>query len=171
MDSLSLLQLDSPVLTTGAYLALRKRLGQGVTEIDCTFSTSGGPDSLRDTLVRIREEAEEAVRSGAIHLVLSDEKMDADDAPMQDAKALGRLLAASLAPTTAGAEAGELFTYTSKGKVDLKRGQAALVPILLESLEGGERILYFRRDLSRHPQPVKSKGRASYLADIRTTIG
>jgi hypothetical protein len=65
---------------------------------------------------------------------------------------LGRLLAASLAPAAAGASAGELFAYNAKGKVDVERGQAALVPILLESIEGGERILYFRRDLSRHPQ-------------------
>ena len=48
--------------------------------------------------------------------------------------------------------AGELFSYESKGAVSIKRGQAALVPILLESLEGGERILYWRQDLSRHPQ-------------------
>ncbi len=76
--------------------------------------------------------------------------------PAQDAKvqreSLGKMLAASLAPAAAGAEAGELFTYNSKGTVSIKRGQAALVPILLETVEGGERILYFRADLSRHPQ-------------------
>ncbi|MHC5019390.1 MAG: hypothetical protein ACYTGX_04625 [Planctomycetota bacterium] len=76
--------------------------------------------------------------------------------PAADAKAenenLGRMLAASLAPAAAGAEAGELFSYNSKGTVSIKRGQAALVPILLETVEGGERILYYRADLSRHPQ-------------------
>ena len=78
----NILQLESPVLTTGAYLALRQRLGRGAAEIDCTFPRSGGPESLRDALTRIREEAEEAVRSGAVHLYLTDERVDADNVPI-----------------------------------------------------------------------------------------
>ncbi|MHC5019391.1 MAG: DUF4139 domain-containing protein [Planctomycetota bacterium] len=77
---------------------------------------------------------------------------DAEGAPAEDPGALGKLLAASLAPAAAGAEAGELFAYNSRGKVSIKRGQAALVPILLEPMEGGARVLYYRADLSRHPQ-------------------
>ena len=68
------------------------------------------------------------------------------------APTLGVLLAESLQPAAAGAAAGELFMYVSKGKVSIRRGQAALVPILLESLEGGERCLYYRADVSTYPQ-------------------
>ncbi len=48
----------------------------------------------------------------------------------------------------AGVEVGELFAYQSKEKVSIKRGQAALVPILSERVEGGERILFYRPGVS-----------------------
>ena len=41
-------------------------------EIDCTFPAGGTPDALQAGLARIRAEAEEAVRAGANHIVLSD---------------------------------------------------------------------------------------------------
>jgi glutamate synthase (NADPH/NADH) large chain len=43
-----------------------------MVSIDCTFDPSLGQNALRDALQRIRSEAEDAVRSGAGHLVLTD---------------------------------------------------------------------------------------------------
>jgi glutamate synthase (NADPH) large chain len=56
-----------------------------MTRIDCTFPAGGGQNALRDALLRIRAEAEDAVRSGAGHIVLTDHHQgagkvaDADD--------------------------------------------------------------------------------------------
>ncbi|MEL6955208.1 MAG: glutamate synthase large subunit, partial [Pseudomonadota bacterium] len=68
--------LESPVLTTGMYERLRKLLGKQVTEIDCTFdadAATGNGQVLKEALDRIRSEAEDAVRAGHEHLVLTDE--------------------------------------------------------------------------------------------------
>jgi len=74
--------LESPVLTNGAYAALRKRMGKSARDIDCTFDAKGGPDALREAIRRIRREAEDAVREGCTHLVLTDEKVNAARAPI-----------------------------------------------------------------------------------------
>ncbi|MEL6754183.1 MAG: glutamate synthase-related protein, partial [Pseudomonadota bacterium] len=68
--------LESPVLTTGMYERLRNLLGKQVTEIDCTFdadAATGNGRVLKEALDRIRSEAEDAVRAGHEHLVLTDE--------------------------------------------------------------------------------------------------
>ncbi|SMH54900.1 glutamate synthase large subunit [Azospirillum agricola] len=70
-----LLQLDSPVLTTAEFRAMRGYMGDTLAEIDATFPVDGGPDALRDALRRIRVETEDAVRGGASHVVLTDEAM------------------------------------------------------------------------------------------------
>lgn len=74
-------------------------------------------------------------------------------------RALGGLLAGSMAPVTRGVEIGDLFAYEAKGPVSIKQGQAALVPILLEKLDQGRKVLYFRQQLSEHPS------HAFYLAN------
>jgi hypothetical protein len=51
----------------------------------------------------------------------------------------------------AGIEVGDLFAYQSREKVSVKRGQAALVPILSERVDGGERILFYRGSVSSKP--------------------
>ena len=72
--------LESPVLTTGMYERLLERLGLGTEIIDCTFDaadvTSEGA-ALKDALERIRREAEEAVRAGREHIILTDEHQSA----------------------------------------------------------------------------------------------
>ncbi|HEX2580949.1 MAG TPA: glutamate synthase large subunit [Dongiaceae bacterium] len=65
--------LESPVLTNGAFALLRARMGETAREIDCTFPSCDGSDSLRRAIARIREDAEQAVRNGASHLILTDE--------------------------------------------------------------------------------------------------
>ena len=66
------LQLESPVLSNGEFEALRRIIDGMVAEIDCTFGADAGPDALRDAVAGIQREAEDAVRGGAVHLILSD---------------------------------------------------------------------------------------------------
>jgi glutamate synthase (NADPH/NADH) large chain len=90
-----LLHLDSPVLTTAEFRAVRAHMGATAARIDATFPVAGfpvagfpvagfpvagggaGDDALRLALRRIRQEAEDAVRGGATHVILTDEAMDA----------------------------------------------------------------------------------------------
>ena len=71
------LALDSPVLSNAEFEAMRRYMGHAAAEIDCTFDPASGEHALRDALNRIRREAEEAVRAGCTHLILSDEAVDA----------------------------------------------------------------------------------------------
>ena len=74
--------LESPFLSTGMYQRLMETLGEGVEHIDCTFKLD---DVMRDgralkaALARIQAEAEEAVRAGREHIVLTDEHQDPDN--------------------------------------------------------------------------------------------
>ena len=67
-----ILQLESPFVSNAHFDAILKHFGGAVVEIDCTFPAGGEANALRDGLARIRAEAEEAVRAGANHIVLSD---------------------------------------------------------------------------------------------------
>ena len=66
------LVLESPVLTGADWARLKTYFGRQVAEIDCTFETGGGPETLRAAIARIRAEAEQAVREGKSELFLSD---------------------------------------------------------------------------------------------------
>ncbi len=57
----------------------------------------------------------------------------------------------AVGPAAAGVEVGDLFAYQSREKVSVKRGQAALVPILSERVDGGERVLFYRPSVSSRP--------------------
>ncbi len=74
-----LLQLESPVLSTAEYLAMRDYMGDTAAEIDCTFEVpppgTTGDAALREALRRICREADDAVRGGATHIVLTDERV------------------------------------------------------------------------------------------------
>ena len=74
--------LDSPFVANGAFEVMTSELGARVVGIDCTFPVDAGEDALRTALERIRAEAEDAVRSGAGHLVLTDEHQNPDRVPM-----------------------------------------------------------------------------------------
>ncbi|MDM7256131.1 MAG: glutamate synthase large subunit, partial [Paracoccus sp. (in: a-proteobacteria)] len=65
--------LESPFLANGEFAELVRLFGGSVTQIDCTFAAGAGPEALSEGLTRIRAEAEDAVRSGAGHIVLTDE--------------------------------------------------------------------------------------------------
>jgi glutamate synthase (NADPH) large chain len=67
-----LLQLDSPVLSNAEFAAMRTYMGETAAEIDCGFDAGGGSGALRAAIRRIQQEAEDAVRGGCTHVILSD---------------------------------------------------------------------------------------------------
>ncbi len=75
-----LLQLESPVLSTAEFEAMRVHMGESACTVDCTFPVAEGEAGLRAALQRIRREAEEGVRSGCKHVILTDEAADAERA-------------------------------------------------------------------------------------------
>ncbi|NCC23084.1 MAG: glutamate synthase large subunit [Alphaproteobacteria bacterium] len=88
-EQCQMLAVRSPVITNAELAALREFLGKGVSEIDTTFPADGEPDALRNALARIRLEAEKAVRAGRGHLILTDENVSADCAPIPAILAAG----------------------------------------------------------------------------------
>ena len=65
--------LESPFVSNGQFTAMKTAFGDGVREIDCTYPVGAEAGALRDYLHRIRVDAEEAVRAGIGHLILTDE--------------------------------------------------------------------------------------------------
>ena len=76
-----ILVLESPFIANAEFDEMVRQFGDQVAHIDCTFA-GGEPDALRQGLERIRAEAEDAVRSGAGHIVLTDQNQGADRVPM-----------------------------------------------------------------------------------------
>jgi glutamate synthase (NADPH/NADH) large chain len=78
--------LESPVISTGMYERMRHHLEGRFYEIDCVFPVHGGEPAdshaLSRALDRVREEAEDAVRKGYDHLILTDERTSRDLAAM-----------------------------------------------------------------------------------------
>ena len=72
--------LDSPFLGNAQWARVQDAFNADMVEIDCTFAS--GPGALQKGLERIRAEAEDAVRSGAGHLVLTDQHQGADRVAM-----------------------------------------------------------------------------------------
>ncbi|MGH1330167.1 MAG: glutamate synthase large subunit [Paracoccaceae bacterium] len=77
-----ILVLDSPFVGNAQFEALKGHFNAPMTKIDCTYPADGGPNALRDALARIRAEAEDAVRSGGGHIILSDQNQDAENVGM-----------------------------------------------------------------------------------------
>ena len=65
--------LDSPFVANAQWDVLIDQFNADAVEIDCSFTP--GKDALKDGLERIRAEAEDAVRSGAGHLLLTDQHL------------------------------------------------------------------------------------------------
>jgi glutamate synthase (NADPH/NADH) large chain len=76
----NLLQLESPVLSNAEFHAMRATMGSNACDVDCTFPVADGEAGLRAALERIRIEAEEGVRAGATHIVLSDANVNPERA-------------------------------------------------------------------------------------------
>ena len=65
--------LESPFVGNSQFDALVAGFSSPSAKIDCSFPVDTGPDALQVGLERIRREAEDAVRSGAGHIVLTDQ--------------------------------------------------------------------------------------------------
>jgi glutamate synthase (NADPH/NADH) large chain len=74
-----ILQLETPIVTTRELNGIVEYFGADIRTIDCTFAPDG---SLREALERIRQEAEDAVRGGCRDLLLTDEGVGPDHAPV-----------------------------------------------------------------------------------------
>ncbi len=74
-----ILVLDSPFVGNAQFERLARAFNAPMVEIDCTFARG---TRLGDALARIRSEAEDAVRSGAGHIVLTDQHQGAERVPM-----------------------------------------------------------------------------------------
>jgi glutamate synthase (NADPH/NADH) large chain len=72
-----LLQLDSPVLSSAEFAAMHTTMGAATIVVDCTFPVADGEGGLRAAIDRIRREAEEGVRAGCTHVILTDEAISA----------------------------------------------------------------------------------------------
>ncbi|MCR9067995.1 MAG: glutamate synthase large subunit [Rhodobacteraceae bacterium] len=77
-----ILVLDSPFVGNAQFDAMVRHFEDSVTTIDCTFPAGGQKGALRDGLERIRLEAEDAVRSGAGHIILTDQGQGDDRVAM-----------------------------------------------------------------------------------------
>ena len=67
-----ILVLESPFVGNAQFDELVRHFNAPMVEIDCTFPVDGGSSALSTALKRIRAEAEDAVRSGCGHIILSD---------------------------------------------------------------------------------------------------
>ena len=77
-----ILVLESPFIANAEFDVMVNQFGAHVGKIDCTFPAGPDSEALRNGLERIRAEAEDAVRSGASHLVLTDEHQGEDRVAM-----------------------------------------------------------------------------------------
>ncbi len=77
-----ILVLDSPFVGNAQWDEVARHFNADLVEIDCTFAANSGTGTLQTELARIRAEAEDAVRSGAGHIVLTDHYSSADKVAM-----------------------------------------------------------------------------------------
>ncbi len=74
--------IKSPVVSNAQFEAMREAFKDSYREIDCLFPSDGSANALRLGLERIRAKAEEAVRAGVGHVILTDERADAENVAM-----------------------------------------------------------------------------------------
>ena len=77
-----IVMLASPFIANAQFEKLLETFDDTVARIDCSFAADEGAGALQSGLERIRAEAEDAVRSGVGHIVLSDENQGAERVAM-----------------------------------------------------------------------------------------
>ncbi|MEO0765978.1 MAG: glutamate synthase large subunit [Pseudomonadota bacterium] len=75
-----IITLDSPFVGNAQWDEVARQFNAELVEIDCTFTP--GPGALNTELGKIRREVEDAVRSGAGHIVLTDQHSDGEKIAM-----------------------------------------------------------------------------------------
>src|SRR5262249_38170636 len=84
------MELSSPVLSDAVVDEIRRHEVLGLKTISAVFPLKGGVEALRESLHRLRSEAERAVHDGYVVLCLSDREAFADGlAPIPSLMALG----------------------------------------------------------------------------------
>ncbi len=74
--------LDSPFVGNAQFDTLKEAFNADMVEISCTFPADCQAGELSSAIERIRSDAEDAVRSGAGHLVLTDRGSGTDNIAM-----------------------------------------------------------------------------------------
>ncbi|MDC0195052.1 glutamate synthase large subunit [Alphaproteobacteria bacterium] len=69
------LQLNSPVLSINQFKTMRQYMKSDVKIIDTTMGLENKNSSFKSELIRINKESEEAVRSGFVHIILTDKAL------------------------------------------------------------------------------------------------
>ena len=77
-DQCDHLQLSSPVLSINQFKTLRQYMDKSVKIIDTTFEKDNENISFKNELDKINKEAENAVRSGYVHIILTDKDFSAN---------------------------------------------------------------------------------------------
>ena len=88
-DQCDHLLLDSPVVINAEWHAIKEYLGDKAVEIDCTFGAEDGPEGMKAALDRIRSHAEQAVRGGCEHVMLTDRNSSKERVPLPMVLATG----------------------------------------------------------------------------------
>tara|TARA_Y100000590_G_scaffold168435_1_gene192642 strand:+ start:6227 stop:10738 length:4512 start_codon:yes stop_codon:yes gene_type:complete len=81
--------LESPFLFTYEYEFLKKKLKNKSKEIDCIFSIDKKSENLERSIKKIQQEAEDLVRSGVEHILLTDRKVNIQSAAIPMPLAVG----------------------------------------------------------------------------------
>ena len=69
------LQLSSPLLSINQFKTMRQYMKETVKIIDTTMDLQKENPNFKNELTRINEEAEHAVRSGFVHIILTDKEL------------------------------------------------------------------------------------------------
>ena len=73
-----ILVLDSPFVGNAKFSKMINIFGEDAITIDCSFDAGLGVNALSKSLDRLKVEAEDAIRSGAGHLILTDKMQSAN---------------------------------------------------------------------------------------------
>ena len=74
-DQCDHLQLNSPVLSIEQFKSMRRYMKDTVKIIDTTMDKTNLENNFEIEISRINQEAEQAVREGYVHIILSDKEM------------------------------------------------------------------------------------------------
>lgn len=129
----------------------------GLQNLAPDWSAVARPDLAEDALAQAEGEAElksapgrgassKAARKAAAPTAQMMDQGVAGSPPRPSSAPLATLLASNYDSSALGAKIGELFSYESKEKVTIMRGQAAMVPIVSKQI-GGRRVLYYKAAL------------------------
>ena len=76
------LQLDSPVLSINQFKTMRQYMKDTVKILDTTMNITDPNNSFEKSLLDLNRQAEEAVREGYVHIILSDKNLSKNNAAL-----------------------------------------------------------------------------------------